>query len=187
MAVDSSLLYGEMVGSWIIHLAIPVGVSMIFGALPFIPMGQKLPIMIGIIVVISFLTQMGFLTALQASTCKGVKNYTSIAKGASIGAVITAIMVAIPVYIEGLRLPISQLISPHRSLLTPAVAQMESVIADASKQFYDASVQKGGAALTPEEYESQTFKEITIGASYWTAFAGAYGIGVGSLLAGKCS
>jgi len=48
------------------------------------------------------------------------------------------------------------------------------------------AIQKGGAAITPEEYETQTFQEIAIGASYWAAFAGAYGVGIGSLSAATC-
>ncbi len=46
--------------------------------------------------------------------------------------------------------------------------------------------QGGGARLTPEEYMNQTFSEIKTAIAYMSAFAGAYGIGVGSRYAVTC-
>jgi hypothetical protein len=43
------------------------------------------------------------------------------------------------------------------------------------------------AALLQKDYDYQTFKEIAIGAGFWAAFGGAYGVGIGSLYAAKCS
>ena len=42
-------------------------------------------------------------------------------------------------------------------------------------------------ALIQKDYDYQTFKEIAIGAGYWAAFGGAYGVGIGSLYAAKCT
>jgi hypothetical protein len=43
------------------------------------------------------------------------------------------------------------------------------------------------AALLQKDYDYQTFKEIAIGAGFWAAFGGVYGVGIGSLYAAKCS
>ena len=37
-----------------------------------------------------------------------------------------------------------------------------------------------------KKYDKQTFDEFTIGSALWAAFGGAYGVGLGSLWAGKC-
>jgi hypothetical protein len=129
---------------------------------------------------------------LQASSCKGVQNYGSIFAGALIGAGITGAMVAIPLYVEPMRLAVSQLFGSHKSLLTPEQARMNEIVTSAGKGLVEASIpgnpeiQKGGASLTPDQYDNQTFKEMMIGSSYWSAFAGAYGIGIGSMIAAKC-
>ena len=43
------------------------------------------------------------------------------------------------------------------------------------------------SALLQKDYDYQSFKEIAIGAGYWAAFGGAYGVGIGSLYAAKCT
>lgn len=193
MPLDTNLLYGEMVGSWISHLAIPFGVSLIIGALPYMDLSKKVLILIAASVVLSFVVQFGFLTFLQASSCKGVQNYGSIFGAALIGAGITGAMVAIPLYVEPMRLAVSQLFGSHKSLLTPEQARMNEIVTSAGKGLVEASlpsaglpVLRGGASLTPDQYDNQTFKEMMIGSSYWAAFAGAYGIGIGSMIAAKC-
>lgn len=196
MPLDTSLLYGEMVGSWISHLAIPFGASLVIGALPYMEVSKKVILLIAASIVLSFVAQFAFLMFLQASSCKGVQNYGSIFAGALIGAGITGAMVAIPLYVEPMRLAVSQLFGSHKSLLTPEQARMNEIVTTAGKGLVEASVplapipdtitQKGGASLTPDQYDNQTFKEMMIGSSYWAAFAGAYGIGIGSMIAVKC-
>lgn len=192
MPLDTSLLYGEMVGSWISHLAIPFGVSLILGALPYMELGTKVLILIAASIALSFVVQFGFLTFLQASSCKGVQNFGSIFAGALVGGGITGAMVAIPLYVEPMRLAVSQLFGSHKSLLTPEQARMNEIVTSAGKGLIEASIreipeiQKGGASLTADQYDNQTFKEMMIGSSYWSAFAGAYGIGIGSMIAVKC-
>jgi hypothetical protein len=44
----------------------------------------------------------------------------------------------------------------------------------------------GGNRLTPEEYADQTFNEIKSALAYMSAFAGAYGVGIGSRYAVNC-
>jgi hypothetical protein len=193
MPLDTNLLYGVMAGSWITHLAIPFATFMLVRALPYMEILPKTLVFLSICIVLSFGTQMGLLAVLQSSSCSGIKDYRSIAIGSAIAALITAAMVAIPAFIEPMRLVVSQLIIRHKTLLTPQLAKMEALISKTAEEVLNASlieeakpVQKGGAAISPEEYETQTFQEIAIGTSYWSAFAGAYGVGVGSLMAAKC-
>ena len=194
MPLDTNLLYGEMVGSWIAHLGIPFATYMLINAMPTMEAFPKLLIFIGVCTVLSFACQYMLLAILQASSCDGIKDYGSIATAAAIGALITAGMVSIPSFIESMRLVVSQMLFSHKPLLTPQLAKINEILTDAGDRVLKASltpdqvatVQKGGAAITLEEYDAQTFQEIASGASYWSAFAGAYGIGIGSLFAASC-
>lgn len=198
MPVDTNLLYGEMAGSWLVHLAIPVGVSVLVSSLPYMPLARKAMILIAVTAVLSTLAQGAFLLALQASACNGVKDYGSVFVAACICGLITAGMVALPVYVEPLRLAVSQLFGTHKSMLTPAMQRINEIISEAGTTVSQTTVvsdkeaetgraiQVGGASLTPVEYEVQDFKEMMLGASYWAAFGGAYGIGVGSMMATSC-
>lgn len=171
-----------MVGSWIGHLAIPVVTRIAVRQLEFA--NWTLWFIVGC-VGLSLLWQAMWLTVLQTSTCQGVKNVKGIAIGSAIAAAITAVMIALPVYVEPLRLIVSQLFIRHKTLLTPAFARVNDALVEAGSKVMSASLQTGGA-LTPDEYEDQTSQEIALGTSYWAAFAGAYGIGIGSLFAASC-
>jgi len=193
MPLDVNLLYGEMVASWIAHLAIPVGAGMLIGFMPYMIPTTKVITMIMLCMLFSFVCQFIFLVVLQTNTCGGMKDYGGVVMGAMLCAAITGAMVTIPGFVEPMRLVISQLFGDHKTLLTPELARMNNLIAKTSQDVLRASlgsppavVQAGGAAITQDEYDVQTFQEITMGASYWAAFAGAYGIGLGSLLATKC-
>lgn len=197
MPLDTNLLYGEMVGSWIAHLAIPFAVAMLVGNMPYMEPMPKILVFIAICTVLSFVCQFAFLAILQTTSCKGIKDYGSVATGSAIAAILTAIMVAIPAFIEPLRLVVSQLFFRHKTLLTPQLARMNDILIETGERVMKASlaeeaasakvpVQQGGAAISITEYDKQTFQEIASGASYWAAFAGAYGIGIGSLFAAKC-
>jgi len=174
-----------------VHIAIPVGVGVLLSVLPYMVLPRKIMIFVLLTAAISGLVQCGFLMSLQASACKGVKDYRSILTAAGICAFLTAGMVALPAYIESMRLTVSQLFGAHKSLLTPAMARINNVITTAGGELVSATtpdpVQKGGAALTYIEYEAQEFKEIMIGGAYWAAFAGAYGVGIGSMAATNCN
>ena len=183
MPLDTNLLYGTMVGSWIAHLAIPAAIMVAIRQLGL--SDWKLWFLLGC-VGLSLLWQAMWLTVLQTSTCQGVKNVKGIAIGTTISSAIMALMIAIPIYIEPMRLVVSQLFLSHKALLTPEIAHVNDALVDSGKKILDASLQVGGAAITPEEYEAQTAQEIVFGTSYWAAFAGAYGIGVGSLFAASC-
>jgi len=192
MPLDINLLYGEMAGSWIAHLAIPFGTAMLVRNIGRMPAMTKVLIFLAICTGLSFICQFAFLAILQSSSCAGVSDYGKIGVGAAIAASITAAMIAIPVFIEPMRLVVSNLFISHKALLTPELAKINDILTKAGDDVLKASmsadaVQKGGAAITPEEYDDQTFQEISVGASYWSAFAGAYGIGIGSLTAATCS
>jgi len=193
MPLDINLLYGEMAGSWIAHLAIPFGTAMLVRSMGRMEAFTKVLIFLAICTGISFICQFSFLAILQSSSCEGIKDYGKIFMGAMIAATITASMIAIPAFYEPMRLVVSNLFISHKTLLTPELAKINDILIKAGDDVMKASiaadasvVQKGGAAITPDEYEAQTFQEIAVGASYWAAFAGAYGIGIGSLTAATC-
>lgn len=202
MPMDTNLFYGIMVGSAGLHAVIPLIVGVILG-MTTLSMQTKMIVMLVLIVALSFLVQSGLLTALQANSCNGVKSYRNIFVGAGIGSLITLIMAAIPIFIEPLRLVVSQIFVDHKPLLTPELARINQFVTKAAVDFSEITgtsesepvspiptptltppiVQTGGAALDPEQYESQTLRETQMAAAYWTAFAGAYGIAVGSIMA----
>ncbi len=194
--MDTNLLYGEMAGSWLAHLAIPAGVAVLFSYLPTMTTKMRGLILLGGTVVLSFLVQAGLLTSLQAAACSGVKDYGSIFAGAGIAALITAILAAVPIFFEPMRLAVSQMFIIHKPELTAKAARLDTIVSTAAELFVKGEqseqseqseqlVQKGGA-LSQEEYSEQERRELTIGTAYWTAFAGAYGIGLGSLISAKC-
>lgn len=190
MALDLNLLYGEMAVSAALH-----------GMLPFIvfAMSQNLVVMtrnnyvitlIVTCVILSFVFQFGFLTALQQSTCSGVKDLGTIAKGAGYGALMTGIMLAIPIFVEPMRLMITSLPVigiPHLVKLDPKDATNQEVIYDAAKKVTDSLTPPDPVHTQPTELqiETQTRKEMAFGGAYWTAIAGAYGIGIGCMVATK--
>jgi len=150
MPLDSSLLYGEMVASWILHACIPLAIGLgIQTVFPLMAPEHKVFMLLGFTILISFLIQMGLLTSLQASSCSGVQNVGAIAYGALESAGITAVMGAIPLFVKFAREAVSHLF------------------------------------INDESGESE-FWEQMIGMSYWCGFAGAYGIGIGSMTAAKC-
>ncbi len=195
MPLDTNLLYGEMLGSWLMHMGVVVLVSVVFVMLPEMSNKTRGLILLGGVTALSFLVQAGLLTTLQASACKGVKDYGSIFTGAAVAAVITAIMTAIPIYFEPMRLAVSQLFGPHKPMLTATEASINDTIVRAAAEVTAAETQEqtqatlpvqAGGSLDSAGYAKQELREITIGTAYWAAFAGAYGIGLGSLIAAKC-
>jgi len=182
MPINSNLLYGEMFSSFIIHLAIPVFVStVIFKNIFFdVSFVIKTLLFIAICSGFSLLFQTAFLTALQAGSCEGVHNFKTIAVGSIVSTLVVGGVLLIPAFVEPMRVMVSQIFVTHRPLLTEAMKQN---IASASQLIPNIA----NIGLEEAKYMEQTFQEFTIGASYWAAFAGAYGFGIGSLFAGKCT
>lgn len=187
MPLDTGLLYGEMVGSAIMHIAIPFAVILIIQSLRDIFPKQTALVFLGLCVIASFLVQLAFLTVLQANACSGVKNFGGIAQGALIAAIITGVLVAIPVFLEPMRHMVSQLFFEHQVLLTPELRVVHDIIAKAGAEIEKTGPAKMvGGAINEEDYDKQTLYEISAGSSYWGAFAGAYGVAFGSLMAASC-
>lgn len=190
MPLDTGLLYGEMVASAIAHIAIPFAVMLIIGTMPYMVPFQKSLVFIGLVVLLSFLAQIGFLMILQVNVCSGLNNFVGIVKGSVIAAIITAAMIAIPVFIEPMRVMISQYFIKHRTMMTVEEKRHAEIIVAAANQLGQANrvpvMVGGGPELSTIEYEDQTLREISAGTSYWGAFAGAYGVAFGSLVAATC-
>ncbi len=151
--------------------------------------------LLGITVLLSAVTQFGLLAYLQSAACDGVKDYAPVATGTGIAVAITAAMTAIPLFVQPMRLAVSQLFVSHKAMLTPELAAFNKLMTDASLKTGEimrgATTHVGGGLelpkpLPPLDYDDQTLKEMMIGASYWAAFAGAYGIGFGSLMNTTC-
>jgi predicted TIM-barrel enzyme len=184
MALDLNLLYGEMFASAMIHGTIPYLIYFLSRNIPSLSHMNYILVLLGGCAFISFLLQFGLLTALQANSCKGVKDFTSISIGAIVAAVITASMLAIPAFSEPMRLMISTLIMKHNIILNPTDAANEKILIDVAQKLTgtvpEASVQ---VQPTERDIEDQTRREIAIGAGYWGFAAGAYGIGLGTMFA----
>ena len=192
MPISSSLLYGEMAASGFINVAFAIfGGFLVSTLAQMIEMTEVVRslILLAFVVGLSTAIQYGLFVALQANSCGKVTNYGAIAKATGQGALITAIMVAIPLFVEPMRLVVSEALAQfgigggHQVPLTPALEVQQTAIIDAAHKI--ASVQEGGA-LTAQQFQDQTNREKYIGAAFWAAFAGAYGIGLGSLHAGTC-
>lgn len=84
-------------------------------------------------------------------------------------------------------LAIPQATAPPLSSAAPVKSHMEGDIAPLAVAVPPSwATQTGGKRLTPEEYTDQTFNEIKSALAYMSAFAGAYGVGIGSRYAVKC-
>ena len=181
MALDVSLLYGEMVASAILHVAIVFAIYMLISSLQMEAGVTRLLLFLGACVLISWGVQAILLAILQASGNGGVKSFSSVAVGATVAAAITAAMMAIPMFIEPARLVVSSLFMMHHAVNSSAVAE---AVVEAAATVSERKVQAGGGAqeTAQEAFDKQSLKEIAFGAGFWGAFAGAYGVGVGSLM-----
>lgn len=184
-----NLLYGLMTGSAILHIVIPIGAYVLFSTMNSILSYNPL-VFIGICVSVSFLAQMVMLTILQVHTCDGVNNVIGILKGGAIAALITGGIIAIPVFVEPMRLMVSQLAVKHIPILPPDIQHIHTMVASTVKRFMPGGatdpLEKEEAPITKEGYEEQTLLETMFGACFWSGFAGAYGVGFGSLTAASC-
>jgi len=192
MALDVSMLYGEMVASALAHIGIVFAIFMLIKAIPGLTDLYRSLVFIGCCTLLSWIVQALLLAVLQSSSCGGIKSYGGVAIGSTIAATITLVMIAIPIFIEPLRLVVSHLFIEHQPLVNAIVAQQEEIVVDAANNINQAeqtaqTQPQSGGGLRPDDYDSQLFKEMTLGAGFWGAFAGAYGVGVGSLWGARCS
>ena len=183
MALDISLLYGEMVASALVHAAIVFAVYMMVTRFP-LPEAYRLIGFIGICGGLSWVVQNLFLLMLQSSSCGGIKAYGGVAWGATVASLITAGMLAIPTYFEPMRLVVSHLFITH-----PEVQQGGVVVASTTNEANGPTEETEESEVNgpTEEGDAIRFREIALGAGFWGAFAGAYGIGIGSLYGTSCT
>jgi hypothetical protein len=188
MALDLNLLYGEMAVSALFHGMMPFIVFALSQNVLSMTRNSYIITLIVTCVILSFVFQFGFLTALQQSTCKGVKDIASIAKGSAMGALTTAIMLAIPVFVEPMRLMVTSLPiigTAHNITLDPKDAKNQAVIFGAAKEVIGSPTPAAPIRTQPtdQELETQTRREMAMGGAYWSAVAGAYGVGIGCMYA----
>ncbi len=210
--MDSSLLYWDMAISFVLHLVGPLAIATIFSSmLREFSIGTRIMILIVASMLFSFIVNIGVLLFLQTTSCGGLKDAIGVVKGATVGAALTGFFMWIPSVWEGLRLSISQVFVDHKSILTPLEAAQDRILGSAGMRMLTVGVgtpvspapsappalpdrplpsappaQMGGNRLTPEEYADQTFNEIKSALAYMSAFAGAYGVGIGSRYAVNC-
>ena len=214
MAAYINLVYGEMFGAWLLHIAL-----VFFVARWLMNSDQavftKIIIVIICTMIVSFVLQFGLLLTIQSNSCSGIKDVGAIALGSMIGAKIVGAMMCIPAFIEPMRRVVSQLWKAHEPLQTPQMKKFQDDLTKMATQVGGAGAdseqkieyqknpmyeEKSDSDLAPaaakllakeetphQKYDRQTFNEFTIGAALWAAFGGAYGVGIGSLWAGKCA
>lgn len=187
MALDTSLLYGLVIASAVAHAALAFAIY-VFMTLAGATGSGILQI---VLCVVSFIIQFGLLTALQANTCGGVKDYGSVVKGSVWSLLIVVGFTLIPVYIPYMR-DIVAWLAPRP---TPADVEVGRILEQAAINVQSAtgSINSTTKPTPPdvlttslETYQRDTFLATTKAIAFWAAFAGAYGIGVGSLVAAKC-
>jgi hypothetical protein len=187
MALDTSLLYGLTAASAVAHASLAFTIYVIMKL-----MGNTSSSTLQIVVcVISLFIQFGLLTALQANTCGGVKDYASVVKGTVWSALFVIGFTLLPVYVPYMR----EIVAWLAPRATPADIGIAKALETAGINIQVAKGLAGstGAPVLPEvpsasliEYESATFLATTKAVAFWAAFAGAYGIAAGSLTAAKC-
>lgn len=179
-------MYGEMAGSAAIHGILPILFFTIISTFNTNLVGlsnmQYILIFLAFCTIMSFIVNFAFLTGLQASTCGGVKNISSISAGAGIGALITAVLVALPANMEWARLMVTSIFGmKHNIVLSEQDVKNQDILQGAAAKIFETPDQ-GTVKMTSQMKEIQTYREIAVGSVYWMAFAGAYGIAAGSMM-----
>lgn len=186
MALDTSLLYGLVAASAIAHATL----AFVLYTVLKLSGSTAISTLQILLCVISFFVQFGLLTALQADTCGGVKDYGSVAKGALYSLAFVVGFTLLPIYVPYLREIVAWL-EPRPS---PADAKIADILEKASMNVQGIVAGTGPATAAPpevlavslEDYNKEVFLVTTKAVAFWSAFAGAYGIGVGSLVAAAC-
>ena len=197
MPLDTSLQIAEEAGSALLHAVIPWAASPLLSYMTYVPLSQKLLFLIVICTIASFIIQFGMLTALQQSSCGGVKDFGGILKATLIAAALTAGMTWLPTAIDWVRLTVSERFMTHHPIRSPVdqavadivekaatnVASLESAATSVS----ESQKQVGGSRpITQADYDEQTLQETRWAMSYMAAFAGIFGIAIGGLHATNC-
>jgi hypothetical protein len=227
MPLNADLLYGLMAVNFLAHIALAWFIYLIIMRMSFFDnMSIKMRIYssFGLLIVGSYILNFLMLLGLQVDGCGGLQDAVAIAKGSFVASIITAGMASVPVFVEAMRLIVSQLFVTHKALLTPELKAFQmraeetaqsmiqkpgadALLTPASLDSTSDIPQKsetvvplrpaiavGGAYEKPEskfiatekDFDTQTFTETAIGSAYWSAFAGAFGVAIGSVTAVSC-
>jgi hypothetical protein len=209
MPLNTSLLASLTVTSFIAHAVAVVVVFFLLSmttkdVAAFVVKKTSILIVLALTVVIaSFLTNFGLLTALQWNSCSAVKNVGAIVWNAAKPLLLVLGFAILPVQSEWLRLAISQItqfipgMKPHLPLEMPKqVAINETVLTAGSKVLDIATGQesqppfapvKGEAGVLDEaSFNRQNFWEMSFACSYMAAFGGAIAFAWGSWDVVKC-
>lgn len=160
MAVTTTMTYGWMIVSALAHLSIPFFLQWVTDATTLYMYILAASLFINLVIH----------GILQVSSCPSTFDISRVFKGGAIGTAVAAALVALPVFVEGARTIVSQISIDH-------LPEVDDTIE---------SEAEAGKTLAPEEYQKQTLAEINVGARYWGAFAGAYGVGAGALISMTC-
>lgn len=196
MPLDTSLQIAEEAGSALLHAVIPWAASPVLSYMTTASVSQKLLVLIIVCTVASFIIQFGMLTALQQSSCGGVKDFGGILKAAVIAAALTAGMTWLPTAVDWVRLTVAERFMVHHPIRSPVEQAVAAVVEKAATNVASlesaASVlenqgQVGGSRpITQADYDAQTLQETRWAMSYMAAFAGIFGIAIGGLHATDC-
>ena len=185
-----NLLYGEMLGSAIIHAVAPMATFALGSVMvPTMTKNGYIISLIAVCTVASFIIQFGFLSSLQQSACSGIKSMSSIAGGSLIAALITAAMIAIPVFVEPMRLMVTSVLGmEHKIILEAEDERKQDILVDAAEKVWHegSPAVKTSSQPSVDELDIQTRREMAIGSAFWLLFAGAYGVGAGAMTSTSC-
>ena len=194
MPLDTSLQIAEEAGSALLHAVIPWAASPILSYMTSAPVSQKLLVLVIVCTIASFIIQFGMLTALQQSSCGGVKDFGGILKATLIAAALTAGLTWLPTAVDWVRLTVSERFMVHHPIRSPVEQAVAAVVEKAATNV--ASLESAAAAetqqvggsrpITQADYDEQTLQETRWAMSYMAAFAGIFGIAIGGLHATDC-
>jgi len=194
MPLDTSLQIAEEAGSALLHAVIPWAASPILSYMTSSPLSQKLLVLVIICTIASFIIQFGMLTALQQSSCGGVKDFGGILKATLIAAALTAGLTWLPTAVDWVRLTVSERFMVHHPIRSPVEQAVAAVVEKAATNvatLESAASEKqgqvgGSRPITQADYDEQTLQETRWAMSYMAAFAGIFGIAIGGLHASDC-
>jgi hypothetical protein len=179
MLVDSNLLVGIMLVSAVFH-----GIAAWWSAYIYLTYEIQLYQVLAIMFILSFIIYSMFLYLLQ---------HTISLYGILLATVCSVGFFTIPILFESARLVVSQVFQSHAEPLTQLTRNQAAIMIAAATAVQNASdvapnpdslPLKDATAdlLNPAKLKEQTMLEYSSGAAYWTAFSGAYGIVIGSIL-----
>ncbi len=192
------MLYGMSFASFLFHIFLVLGALALLKLMGIETLGGPFYLrFIPMMMVGTLVTNFLLLLAVHATTCSGVKDVLGVLKGASVSIPITVGMSILPFLIEPVRLLISQIVMTHKHLASKERIALENIAIDAAVATFGKTeglpdtpavqVESIDAESLPEkEYALQTLKEARLAASYLAAFAGVYGMAIGSLWTNDC-